>query len=782
TWPLYAHPADLDNDGDLDLAVANYGADKVTVLMNDGSGVFSPYTAYPVGIYPRSLVASDFDGDGDLDLVVSNMDSDNISILLNYGNGTFAPEVTYATGDNPSSIFGADFDSDGDIDLAVANRKDNNVSILLNSLPAVISTSPITGEACVDRDADISVRFNMSMDGLTINGSTFQVTGSLFGAYPGTVTYDDISRTAFFDPAFTLNPAETVTVTLTTGIQSITGIPIGSNYTWDFATLWGGLSFRPNPDGWSFPNEKQYLWPGTADFPNWKIWVSAFGESRCYRYYIPLVRSPDLAMWARYMLIRDKWGGSCYGMAISSLLFYNGYLDVLSEFGVPTVYAVPAGHDTRYFINKYHVYQYGLVQLAYSGWNYLFTKPDETLAACKAMFLDGIPDDCALTMLKSSGLEGHCINPYKCGPDPYNSDLFYIYAYDNNYPDDENARVTINTQNNTWSYNRLGSGYGGSKYLYLELPISYYTVRPIKQGEGAFEEAWVNEKSIDLEDYRIFYFSTIDSAIFVSSEYFTGFSTDSVFGTDTTAVPIVQSAGEDSLPLGYLLSRDDWECEFSGLVDSNFQFAVFLDSTVMYYSRDNAEIDEHEHLGYRDNDSSLTVHNPDAAGRLYSLEAISTAADSQFAITVSGINVLPGDSASYLFTDESKLQLDNYGGATTYNLQIELNGQESYGGFYCTEVALGGLTSHRILPDFRAFGDLAMVLIDEGMTGTYSDTIFYANEGLQKCMPGDANNDLAFNLLDILYLIDHVYGDPPGPAPIPFAICSGDPNCDCTIN
>ncbi|MBN2227653.1 MAG: hypothetical protein JW763_09845 [candidate division Zixibacteria bacterium] len=50
------------------------------------------------------------------------------------------------------------------------------------------------------------------------------------------------------------------------------------------------------------------------------------------------------------------------------------------------------------------------------------------------------------------------------------------------------------------------------------------------------------------------------------------------------------------------------------------------------------------------------------------------------------------------------------------------------------------------------------------------------------CRPGDANNDIALNLLDILWLIDYMYGSPQGPAPQPYTICSGDPNGDCTVN
>jgi|GEM_PF-722020 outer membrane protein assembly factor BamB len=45
---------------------------------------------------------------------------------------------------------------------------------------------------------------------------------------------------------------------------------------------------------------------------------------------------------------------------------------------------------------------------------------------------------------------------------------------------------------------------------------------------------------------------------------------------------------------------------------------------------------------------------------------------------------------------------------------------------------------------------------------------------------GDVNRDGSVNLIDILYLIDYKYGDPPGPAPDPFV--SGDADADGNIN
>ena len=60
--------ADLDNDGDLDLAFAG----DAVVHLNDGSGGFTTGPAVPIGGIddPRAIAFADIDGDGDLDLAI----------------------------------------------------------------------------------------------------------------------------------------------------------------------------------------------------------------------------------------------------------------------------------------------------------------------------------------------------------------------------------------------------------------------------------------------------------------------------------------------------------------------------------------------------------------------------------------------------------------------------------------------------------------------------------------------------------------------------------------
>ncbi len=130
--PRSVFSADLDRDGDNGLAVANLSGHTASVLLNNGDGTFAPKMDYSAGSVPTSVFIADLDGNGDNDLAVANI-SDAVSVLLNTGDGTFAPEVSYGAGDGPWSVFSADLDGDGDSDLAVANFTSDNVSVLLNN-------------------------------------------------------------------------------------------------------------------------------------------------------------------------------------------------------------------------------------------------------------------------------------------------------------------------------------------------------------------------------------------------------------------------------------------------------------------------------------------------------------------------------------------------------------------------------------------------------------------------------------------------------------------------
>lgn len=127
--------ADFNGDGKLDLAVANYGTNTVTILLGNGDGTFTQATGspIPVGSAPYAIATGDFTGSGKLDLAVANYGSNNVSMLLGNGDGTFAQASTspVPVGKGPLSLAIADFNGSGRLGLAVANISDGTVSILV---------------------------------------------------------------------------------------------------------------------------------------------------------------------------------------------------------------------------------------------------------------------------------------------------------------------------------------------------------------------------------------------------------------------------------------------------------------------------------------------------------------------------------------------------------------------------------------------------------------------------------------------------------------------------
>ena len=126
---------DVNGDGDVDLATADFFADAVRVLLGDGSGGFTaaPNSPFAVGQSPGPVALGDVNGDGAADLVTGAAGFDDVSVLLGDGSGGFtpAPNSPFAVGNNPQTVALGDVDGDGAVDVVTANRLSDDVSLLL---------------------------------------------------------------------------------------------------------------------------------------------------------------------------------------------------------------------------------------------------------------------------------------------------------------------------------------------------------------------------------------------------------------------------------------------------------------------------------------------------------------------------------------------------------------------------------------------------------------------------------------------------------------------------
>lgn len=127
---------DYDNDGDLDLFVAGGGLGDA-LYRNDGKGQFTRIQAVRDQLAPgatNGAVWADFDNDGWLDLMVANRTGAPF-VLRNLGDGTFAVVADNAISLRESTSNGlaiGDYNGDGALDVAVARWPSGSLGVYWN--------------------------------------------------------------------------------------------------------------------------------------------------------------------------------------------------------------------------------------------------------------------------------------------------------------------------------------------------------------------------------------------------------------------------------------------------------------------------------------------------------------------------------------------------------------------------------------------------------------------------------------------------------------------------
>ncbi|MFO1161401.1 MAG: cadherin-like domain-containing protein [Reyranellaceae bacterium] len=124
---------DLNGDGLQDLVLDNRGAQSLSILLATGNGNFVQSASVPTGLGSNGVVIADVNGDTKPDLVATSPGTNALLVFQGRGDGTFQSPSSYSTGAFPNTAAAADLNGDGKIDLVSANYMGASVSVLLGN-------------------------------------------------------------------------------------------------------------------------------------------------------------------------------------------------------------------------------------------------------------------------------------------------------------------------------------------------------------------------------------------------------------------------------------------------------------------------------------------------------------------------------------------------------------------------------------------------------------------------------------------------------------------------
>ncbi len=264
TSPGSVGVGDFDEDGALDLAVANAASGNVSILFGNGDASFAPPVQIGLAWDPFSIAVVDFDGDGHADFATANRDDSSVGLALGLGNGSFRSPAAYRVGPAPLGMAVGDFDGGGALDLAVTSSA-QAVSVLLNTELAVSSPAPV--QVCGGAPATLSVEASgfgplqyqwrkgglPLSDGGNVTGATTRslridpTSGADAGSYNVVVSdacgFVPSAATALSVPAEPAVPVISAPVSVAPGAAGLTAsVPAAAGHTYQWSLTGGTIT------------------------------------------------------------------------------------------------------------------------------------------------------------------------------------------------------------------------------------------------------------------------------------------------------------------------------------------------------------------------------------------------------------------------------------------------------------------------------------------------------------------------------------------------------------
>ena len=199
----------FNTDSNLDFAVVNYNGNNVRLYLGNGDGTFTFSTNYSFSSQPYRLATGDLNADGRPDLIVGHLNGDYISVLLGQPAGTFQTTTNYPSGDGPTFVVVGDVNGDNKLDVITANQNSDNLSLFLGNgngtlAPALSIAVNSTPRALVLRDLNNDGKLDLGVAHGSDNLMSVLI-GNGDGSFQTRVNYGSGSSSSYGIQAADLN-------------------------------------------------------------------------------------------------------------------------------------------------------------------------------------------------------------------------------------------------------------------------------------------------------------------------------------------------------------------------------------------------------------------------------------------------------------------------------------------------------------------------------------------------------------------------------------------------
>lgn len=463
--------------------------------------------------------------------------------------------------------------------------------------------------------------------------------------------------------------------------------------------------FKVNRDGYQFENYSD-------QDPNddWDRFVDAFGKDKVYC-SDGVTKQIEAKTFYEFFISDIRSEGFCYGISISSLLFYIKELDIhdssLADPPVSIVYLLGKGPKLDNLIEKYHWYQYGDEEQTFTQ-NDEHRSPKKIFDLLKDNFEKGNTDPWILSMYSKAWFfgGGHTVVPWKVVE---NGSKGEIYIYDSNYPNSNDRVITVDLLNDKWEYKVLWNGDANDKNLW-GTPYSIFKNTPIISKTRKFVKVQGNA--------NLCFTDSLGRQL--------GFK-DGVFKNEIPgAGPLPTFGGESSYEIYSLPKGDSYLTKISGIGDGKYIFKEITDSGM--YQIVDAQVNPNSADSIEFIDSKL-IYTTEDDNKQYSVY-ISTGLNdnTERSYVIENTSISKGDDAAFQVNKDKEFEYTNEGKSRRYNLKLIQTGNNP-GEFIADNINVGSNEKHIIKPQKwdNLNNSKVEIQIDKNNDGIIDDTQIIEN-------------------------------------------------------